>query len=75
MSLVDHAIWWQVYPLGATGAPIRGGADAAARAGSGGGGESAGALGREAAGGLLDGARGFPGRRLQVREVPRRAPQ
>lgn len=31
MSLVDHAIWWQVYPLGATGAPIRGGADAAAR--------------------------------------------
>ena len=20
---VDHAIWWQVYPLGATGAPIR----------------------------------------------------
>lgn len=24
MSLVDHAIWWQVYPLGATGAPIRG---------------------------------------------------
>ncbi len=27
MSLVDHAIWWQVYPLGATGAPIRGHAD------------------------------------------------
>lgn len=23
MSLVDHAIWWHVYPLGATGAPIR----------------------------------------------------
>ena len=20
---IDHAIWWQVYPLGATGAPIR----------------------------------------------------
>lgn len=27
MSLVDHAIWWQVYPLGATGAPIRGHAE------------------------------------------------
>ena len=25
MSLVDHAIWWHVYPLGACGAPIRGG--------------------------------------------------
>ncbi|MFP5415966.1 MAG: alpha-amylase family protein [Actinomycetes bacterium] len=24
MSLVDHAIWWQVYPLGALGAPIHG---------------------------------------------------
>jgi cyclomaltodextrinase / maltogenic alpha-amylase / neopullulanase len=23
MSLLDHAIWWQVYPLGACGAPIR----------------------------------------------------
>ncbi len=23
MSLAEHAIWWQVYPLGATGAPIR----------------------------------------------------
>ncbi|QIK71002.1 alpha-amylase [Propioniciclava coleopterorum] len=22
MSLVDHAIWWQVYPLGALGAPV-----------------------------------------------------
>ena len=22
-SWIDHAIWWQVYPLGATGAPIR----------------------------------------------------
>ena len=20
---IDHAIWWQVYPLGATGAPVR----------------------------------------------------
>jgi glycosidase len=27
MSLVDHVIWWQVYPLGATGAPIRGHAE------------------------------------------------
>ena len=25
MGLMEHAIWWQVYPLGATGAPIRGG--------------------------------------------------
>lgn len=25
MNLLDHAIWWQVYPLGACGAPIRGG--------------------------------------------------
>ncbi len=25
MSLLDHAIWWHVYPLGACGAPIRGG--------------------------------------------------
>lgn len=24
MSLIDHAIWWHVYPLGACGAPIRG---------------------------------------------------
>lgn len=24
MGLMEHAIWWQVYPLGATGAPIRG---------------------------------------------------
>lgn len=24
MTALDHAIWWQVYPLGATGAPIRG---------------------------------------------------
>ena len=24
MSWVDHAIWWHVYPLGFTGAPIRG---------------------------------------------------
>jgi glycosidase len=31
MSLVDHAIWWQVYPLGATGAPIREGSDVAHR--------------------------------------------
>jgi glycosidase len=31
MSLVDHAIWWHVYPLGATGAPIRGVPDAAHR--------------------------------------------
>lgn len=31
MSLVDHAIWWHVYPLGATGAPIRGAADAVHR--------------------------------------------
>ncbi len=23
MSLIDHAIWWHVYPLGACGAPIR----------------------------------------------------
>lgn len=23
MALLDHAIWWQVYPLGATGAPVR----------------------------------------------------
>ncbi len=23
MTLLDHAIWWHVYPLGATGAPIR----------------------------------------------------
>lgn len=23
MSLLDHAIWWQVYPLGAVGAPTR----------------------------------------------------
>ncbi len=23
MGLMEHAIWWQVYPLGATGAPIR----------------------------------------------------
>ncbi|GMA40395.1 alpha-amylase family protein [Mobilicoccus caccae] len=23
MSLLDHAIWWHVYPLGATGAPLR----------------------------------------------------
>ncbi len=23
MALVDHAIWWQVYPLGALGAPVR----------------------------------------------------
>lgn len=23
MSVLDHAIWWQVYPLGACGAPIR----------------------------------------------------
>ena len=22
MGLVDHAIWWQVYPLGALGAPV-----------------------------------------------------
>ena len=22
MSLVDHAVWWQVYPLGALGAPV-----------------------------------------------------
>ncbi|RRJ87153.1 alpha-amylase [Gulosibacter macacae] len=33
MSLLDHAIWWQVYPLGACGAPIhdRDGADAGHR--------------------------------------------
>ncbi len=24
MGLMEHAIWWQVYPLGAVGAPIRG---------------------------------------------------
>ncbi|WP_432560319.1 alpha-amylase family glycosyl hydrolase [Granulicoccus sp. GXG6511] len=24
MSLLDHAIWWQIYPLGAVGAPIHG---------------------------------------------------
>ena len=24
MNLLDHAIWWHVYPLGACGAPIRG---------------------------------------------------
>lgn len=24
MSTLDHAIWWHIYPLGATGAPIRG---------------------------------------------------
>lgn len=23
MSIMEHAVWWQVYPLGATGAPIR----------------------------------------------------
>ena len=23
MSLIDHAIWWHIYPLGACGAPIR----------------------------------------------------
>lgn len=23
MSLLDHTIWWQVFPLGALGAPIR----------------------------------------------------
>lgn len=28
MSLIDHAIWWHVYPLGACGAPIRGDAGA-----------------------------------------------
>lgn len=31
MSLLDHAIWWHVYPLGASGAPIRGNADAGHR--------------------------------------------
>lgn len=29
MSLVDHAIWWHVYPLGALGAPIHDHTDAA----------------------------------------------
>lgn len=28
MSLLDHAIWWHVYPLGACGAPIRPDGDA-----------------------------------------------
>ena len=33
MGWVEHVVWWHVYPLGFTGAPIRTGHDAAHRLG------------------------------------------
>lgn len=34
MSLLDHAVWWHVYPLGATGAPVHDGRGAERAAGT-----------------------------------------